>query len=548
MLENLLALWRPEAAHDSAVTILMGVLVALACGWLGCWMILQGLALVGDAISHTVLLGIVVAVLITGEATGPGILLAATLTGLLTVVLIDVIHFSSRLKEDAAIGIVFTSLFALGVVLLSVFAGRAHIDAQDSIYGKLEVIASRPGWPIGGFEVPVAVVRMGAIALGVLGLMCAFYKELLLVAFDAQLAASIGIRPRLFRYGMLAALSLTAVGSFEAVGPVLVVAMLIAPAATAYLLTRRLPVMLALSSAVGSLSAVIGYHLSFWFSVSAAGAMACVAGACFGLAFLLAPEQGLLAGALRRLRLRLRTARENVVRRVWKLSEGGAERVVSSREIASTLALPAWQYRLIVRSLQQRGWGEHVFEPVEGLRLTDRGRAEGQRLDRAHRLWETFLVDKVGLPPDHVHPAAEQVEHALSEQLVERLDDALGHPDLDPHGSPIPRSTVSDQSSGVFVLSKLRAGDRGRIAGLAPSESRSPLPTGAHGDVEPAQALAAIAGLGLTLGQPIVVAERTRGDGAWVVAVDESRQVEVPHALADVILVRLDDASSSLSS
>ncbi|MSR58526.1 MAG: hypothetical protein EXS05_12870 [Planctomycetaceae bacterium] len=543
MPENPLSLWSPAFAHDSAVTILMGILVAVACGWLGCWMILQGLALVGDAISHTVLLGIVIAVLVTGEVTGIGMFVAATLTGLVTVVLIDVLHVSSRLKEDAAIGIVFTSLFALGVVLLTVFASRAHIDAQDSIYGKLEIVASRPGWMVGGVEIPIAVFRMAAIAAVLLGLIVVFYKELLLVAFDRQLAASVGMRPHLFRYGMLAALSLTAVGSFEAVGPVLVVAMLIAPAATAYLLTRRLPMMLFLSALIGSLSAVIGYHISFWFSVSAAGSMACAACGLFSLAFLLAPEQGLIAGAWRRLRLRLKTGRENIIRRVWKLSAGRPEIGVASREVAAALALPGWRYRWLVRSLVRRGWVDVAHEPAEGLRLTDGGRVQAQRLDRAHRLWETFLVDTVGLSVDHVHPAAEEVEHVLSEQLVERLDDALGHPDIDPHGAPIPRSQVSDQTPGVFVLSKLRAGDRGRIAGLVPPFAASAFSTHDQGP-----ALVEIARLGLTLGQSVEVRGRAPTVAAWVVVVDTRREIEIPHALADVILVRLDASLPSISS
>jgi Mn-dependent DtxR family transcriptional regulator len=285
---------------------------------------------------------------------------------------------------------------------------------------------------------------MAVVVALLLALIIAFYKELLLVAFDPQLAASLGLRPAVFRYGMLTALSLTAVGSFRAVGPILVVAMLIAPAATAYLLTRRLPMMFVYSALSGVLAAVLGFHLGRALDVPAASAMVCVACGLFGLAFLFAPEQGLLAGIVRRVRRRLRTSQENIVRRLWKLAGGAAEVGVPAGDVAASLGIPGWQFAWSVRALAQRGWIESGRPPASALRLTARGAQKAQHLDRAHRLWETFLVDKVGLPSDHVHQDAEEVEHVLSEQLVERLDADLGHPQVDPHGAPIPPADRSE--------------------------------------------------------------------------------------------------------
>src|SRR5262249_36936931 len=175
------------------------------------------------------------------------------------------------------------------------------------------------------------------VAAVVLALIVAFYKELLAVSFDPQLAASLGMRPRLVRYGMMAALSVTVVGAFNSVGAILVVAMLIAPAATAYLLTRRLPMMFFLSALVGGGSAVVGYHLSYWLVVSSAGAVVVVACFLFALAFFFAPEQGLVAAALRRLRLRMRMNQENIVRQVLKLSGGRSDSAVDSRQLAQAL-------------------------------------------------------------------------------------------------------------------------------------------------------------------------------------------------------------------
>lgn len=532
---DVLALWGPDSLQDTSLTILMGALVAVACAWLGCWLILQGLALVGDAISHTVLLGIVIAFLLTGTVTGIGMFVAATVTGVLTVVLIDALRATSRLKEDAAIGIVFTSLFALGVVLLSVFARGAHIDTQHVLYGNLDFVANEKSVTLLGINWPVPVCQMAGITVAIVLLTVAFYKELLLVAFDPQLAQSMGVPTALFRYGMLGAVSFTVVGAFSAVGAILVVAMLIVPAATAYLLTRRLPMMFAISSGVGVLSSAGGYHLGYWLKVPAASMIVCVACGLFGLAFLFAPEQGVLSALWRRLRNQLRAAQENIIRRIWKIAEGQPAVAVSARQVESELREPGWRFGRALEALRRRGWIEYQPGRRDLIALTRRGALQAQRLDRAHRLWETYLVDQVGLASDHVHPAAEVVEHVLTDQLVELLDDVLGHPDTDPHGAPIPRSTVVDQGEGLFVLAKLRAGDRGRVAGMIDVETlkQDATPVGDY--------YVEVARLGLTLGQPIVVLERDAASASWLVQVGTTKRVTVPHHLADAILVRLSE-------
>lgn len=531
---DMLSLWSAQNAPDTAINMLMGALVAVACGWLGCLLILQGLALIGDAISHTVLLGIVVAFLALGSVSGVAMLVAATITGVLTVVAIDALHASSRLKEDAAIGIVFTSLFALGIALLGMFASRAHIDTAHVLYGNLEFVAAGQNVRLAGLTVPVVLCQMTVITFLIASLILLFYKELLIVAFDPQLAASLGLRPILFRYGLLGVLSLTAVGSFWAVGAILVVAMLIAPAATAFLLTRRLPAMFALSAIAGVASAVVGYHLGYWLDVPAGSAIVCVACGLFGVAFLLAPEQGVVSAVIRRLRRRAQAVQENLIRRVWKLSGGDPAVPVPLGDLRTALGAPGWQFRTSVASLVGRGWIEPLPKSPGRVQLTERGSAEAQRLDRAHRLWERFLVDQVGLPMDHVHLDAEEVEHVLSERLVERLDDILGHPETDPHGAPIPRSPVDAGQPGVFTLSQLRTGDTGRIAGLAAME---PAATPSDGRLDE------ISRLGLSLGQQISIIGRQPSGEDWTVRIGPGREVVLPHSLADTILVRLDGSS-----
>jgi len=532
--EYVVSRWSGAEFHDTFVTVVMGFLVAAACGWIGCYLILQGMALIGDAISHTVLLGIVIAFLLTGQVTGIAALIGAAVTGLVTTVLIESLHSTSRVKEDAAIGIVFTSLFALGVVLLGTFAGRAHIDTQHVLYGNLELVASTPSFEITGVEIPIALVQMALVAILILSLIIAFFKELLVVSFDPQLAASLGLKPRVVRYAMMAALSITIVGSFSSVGAILVVAMLIAPAATAYLLTRRLATMFVLSTIAGAISSLAGFHLAYWLSVSAAGAMVCVACGLFALAFLFAPEQGLIAIAARRARLRLRMSQENIVRHMLKRSAGRPQAAVESHAVAGDLRQNRLQFWSAAAALKRRGWVEGVPGSRTALRLTQRGFAQAERLDRAHRLWETFLVEEVGLASDHVHPTAEKVEHLLSEQLVERVDDVLGHPATDPHGAPIPRSPIADLSPGVFTLSKLRPGDRARVVGLVDASLRAGV-----GAADAREAASSIAALGLTLGEDVTVVSRGAEGPSWIVDLGEGRRCSVPHHLADLVLVHL---------
>jgi ABC-type Mn2+/Zn2+ transport system permease subunit/Mn-dependent DtxR family transcriptional regulator len=532
--EHVLARWTGTEFHDTALTVGMGFLVAAVCGWIGCYLILQGMALLGDAISHTVLLGIVIAFLMTGQVTGMAMFVGATLTGVATTLLIETLHSTSRVKEDAAIGIVFTSLFALGVVLLGAFAGKAHIDTQHVLYGNLELVASGETVLLRGRDIPVAVVQMAAVAVVVAGLIVAFYKELLVVSFDAQLAASLGLWPRMIRYGMMAVLSLTVVGAFESVGAVLVVAMLIAPAATAYLLTRRLPVMFLYSTLVAGFSSLIGYHLAYWLSVSAAGAMVSAACGSFAAAFLFAPQQGLAAAALRRMRLRLRMQRENIARHMLRPQLDVAKSQSDSGSIGAELGISWFSAAWAVAMLKLRGWIEADDGQPGSLRLTSHGRSQAERLDRAHRLWETYLVEQIGLPSDHVHPIAEEVEHVLSEQLVERVDDVLGHPAVDPHGAPIPRSPIADRAPGTYTLSKLRVGDRARIVGLldAPDGLAAAL-------TEPDRSVVEVVSLGLNLGQEVELVERSQEPPLWRLELGDGTTREVPHRLADLVLVQL---------
>ena len=281
--------------------MLMGFLVATACGLVGNYLILRRMALVGDAISHSVLPGLVVAFLLAGTRHSTVMFLGALVAGLLTTILIELIHKKSRVKQDAAIGITFSSLFALGVILVSQYASKVDLDQECVLYGEIGNISlDLPYARIGPFVLgPPALVRMGVVTFVVAALILIFYKELLVSSFDPGLAFSLGINATVVHYSLMSVLSVVAVSAFESVGAILVIAMLILPGATASLLSQRFPLVLGLSVVHAVLSSVLGLHLALWLECSIAGATVVMGGVLFCLAWVLSPTHGLLSNWLR---------------------------------------------------------------------------------------------------------------------------------------------------------------------------------------------------------------------------------------------------------
>jgi len=296
---------------------LMGFLVTVTCGLVGNYLILRRMALVGDAISHSVLPGLALAFLaayaISASQQGPDVphedlrkpllmFAGALAAGILTAVLIEWIHTKSRVKQDAAIGITFSSLFAFGVILISLFASRIDLDQDCVLYGEIGYVPLELG---PGDWVPPSVLRMGIVALLTVVWIVVFYKELLVSSFDPGLAASLGINATLVHYAMMCWLSVVVVSAFESVGAILVIAMLVFPGATASMLARRLPAMLLWTVLQAALSSLLGLHLSLWLDCYPAGAMAVAAAGLFVVAWVAAPREGLLATWWRRRQMAL---------------------------------------------------------------------------------------------------------------------------------------------------------------------------------------------------------------------------------------------------
>lgn len=266
---------------DAFWIILTGSLVAVSSGLLGCYLILRKLAMVGDAISHAVLPGIAIAFLISGSRSSVPMLIGAAAIGMLCTVMIELFHKKARLQEDASIGISFTWLFAIGVILITYFADTVDLDQECVLYGDITFV---------NFEtwagIPTAVWMLGVLCLVIIGLILIGYRGLFLTTFDPDYAIALGISTTLWHYTLMGAVSLTTVMSFESVGAILVVAFLIVPGATAYLLTHDLKKMLIISVITGVVASITGYYLAAWLNASVSGGMVTVLGLLFTIAFI----------------------------------------------------------------------------------------------------------------------------------------------------------------------------------------------------------------------------------------------------------------------
>ena len=357
---------------------LVAVVVAASCALPGVFLVLRRMALMSDAISHTVLLGIVLAFFVTGDVASPLLLVAAAATGVATVFLVEALRRTRLVAADASIGLVFPALFSVAVILISRYAGNVHLDTDAVLLGEVAFAPFRR-LELGGRDLgPRTLWVMGSVLLLNAAFVVAFYKELKLSTFDAGLAAALGFSPAVLHYGFMTLVSITAVGAFDAVGSVLVVALMIAPPAAAYLLTDSLPRMILLSVAIAVVAALGGFWAAWLADASIAGAMATGAGVCFLAAFLLAPQRGVVAGARRRARQKLEFARLMLAIHLLH-HEADAEADEESREAHLHDHLqwtPAFARR-IVRLAEQDEWLHR--EAGGRLRLTPTGRRMAER-------------------------------------------------------------------------------------------------------------------------------------------------------------------------
>lgn len=363
MIEGLLS-------NPTVVIIAVGALVGIASSLMGAFLLLRRASLLSDAISHSVLLGIILGYLVSGDQFSPWLMIGAAIAGVATVLFTGALESSGRVKSDAAIGLVFPLMFAVAVVLINVYARNVHIDADAVLLGEIGF-----SWldktDFLGLRVPQALLSLGAVTLLNALFVSLFYKELKLSTFDPGLAAALGFAPTLLYYALLTLTSMTAVAAFDAVGSILFVAFVIVPVSAAYLLTDKLWLMMLYGALISIASSFLGYALAVALDVSIGGSMAVTTGGFLGLALVFSPRYGLLAQEARRHRQRSENAQRLLVVHLYH-HEGAPERENTSPEIEEHLR---WRESKVVRVVSgalDRGLLERRGPE---LRLSERGRA-----------------------------------------------------------------------------------------------------------------------------------------------------------------------------
>lgn len=417
-MEKILDLFQYEFTIRALIASSM---VGVMCGILGCFIVLRNMSLIGDALSHAILPGVVVGYLIAGYSV-LGFFTGSVIAGLIAAIGITWIQRNVKTQEDAAIGIVFTSMFAIGVMGISwlTHQGGVHLDLKDFLFGNVLGISNQD------------LAMTAIILLFTLVCVIAFYRYFFITTFESVIAQTLGISVSTMHYFLMLLLSFAIVASLQSVGVILVVAMLITPASTAYLLTYRLDRMIIIAAVVGLASAILGLILAILLETTPGPAMTVTATLFYLLAVFFSPKRGLLSIYLKRRKMRRKILKEDVLKQALKLQE---ETEANPERIAADLELSLPQVQTLLKRLERQGFLSMKGTEIE---LSKAGVKRAYELIRAHRLWETYQVEMMGLGPDQIHLEAEKYEHILTETLVEALAKQLGYPDKDPHGSPIP--------------------------------------------------------------------------------------------------------------
>lgn len=422
---NFLSLRDPNVRNVVIGTVLVGVSSALV----GSFALLRKRALIGDAIAHSVLPGIGLGFLLAGSKSLPWLLGGAFVTAWLSIYAVDGLTRRTKLTSDAAIAIVLSVFFGAGAFLLKVIQNSGHQDQsglESFLLGSAAALMGRDLYVFGG----VAVVLIAAVLF--------FYKEFKLIAFDQAFAKAAGIPTRRIELLLTTLTVLAVVVGIQAVGVVLMSAMLITPAAAAYYFTRRLSVMLALAAVFASFASVSGAFISFQYPRMPTGPWIVVVASliAFG-AFLLSPRRGVLSWTLARWRHRMRILEENVLKCFYQMGERDGDFKAPRRmaHLRSLRPIKNWKLLPMLVHLQRKGL---IWRGADGYRLTDAGIEAGKRISRLHRLWEQYLTQEVGIAPDHVHEDAETMEHIITPELEKKLVQQLDFPEQDPHHTQIP--------------------------------------------------------------------------------------------------------------
>lgn len=409
--------------------VLGSVLLSISSALVGCFTLLKKKALVGDAVAHAVLPGICLSFILSGTKNPVYLITGAFITGWLSLILIDVITNKSKLKEDTAIGLVLSVFFGLGILLLTMIqhSGNAAQTGLDSfLFGKAAALV--------GYDLMVFSVISFLLLVGVM----VFYKEFALISFDENFANSIGFPVRRLELALTTLTVMAVVTGIQAVGVVLMAAMLITPAAAARFWTNRLSIMLTLAAAMGAFSGISGAYISYVAPAMPTGPWIVMVVSILALvSFFIAPEKGILYKLIRQSNIRKRILLENILKLFYQLGELDQD-IFKNRSTEELLQKRPFKIPALHKGLKVLTRQGFLARNGQMWQLTNEGENKGRRIVKLHRLWEVYLTEYLRIAPDHVHEDADNIEHILTPELERRLENLLNYPESDPHHSAIP--------------------------------------------------------------------------------------------------------------
>ena len=414
--------------YNTRVVVFGTSLLGIAAGTIGSFTLLRRRALMGDALSHATLPGVGLAFLL-GTSAGwdarslPLLLTGAAISGLAGVGCIVFIRKLTRLKEDAALGIVLSVFFGAGVAILSLVqqTSTGHAAGLESfIYGKTASMVASDAWLIG---------ISGAICVSIVLLL---FKEFCLLCFDDGFAGAEGFQVTRMDMLLMALVVFVTIIGLQAVGLILMIALLVTPPAAARFWTQDLRIMTAIAAAIGGVSGLVGAAFSAVLPDLPSGAMiVLVCGLLFCLSMLVGPARGVIVRSLRRRRLNQKIDRDHLLRGIYECLESRATALDQKRsgqhevQLKELYAGRSWSGKRLRRQVHRSIHAGHVTLSDNSVRLTPAGFTEAERVVHEHRLWELYLITHAELAPSHVDVAADRIEHVLDPEMIERLEELL---------------------------------------------------------------------------------------------------------------------------
>ncbi len=411
-------------------------IVGITCGLIGTFIVLKNMSLIGDALSHSILPGIYFSFILVGYST-VGFFLGSVIAGLITAVAITWLQTNVKTKNDAAIGIVFTAMFAIGVVGISSLNNQEgnHLDLEDFLFGNLLGINNQD------IVLSVIVLVFTALAIYI------FFRHFFITTFQPVIAETFGISNKTMHYFLMLMLSFAVVSALQSVGVILVVAMLITPSATALLLSHHLKNVVILSAFIGLVTSIIGIIMAIIYNLPPGPAIVIVATIIYGGAILFSPQKGLIQRWIKIRKQKRRILQEDIIKLLSKKPNTGIQHIATELNHRTSVI------RSSLQLLKTEGVLTNDLKPT----LSIKGIQIANQLVRAHRLWESYQADKLGLNETQLHPDAERMEHHLSSEILDQIDSKLGFPQKDPHGSPIPQKKISAPNPLLQLRPKVKA-------------------------------------------------------------------------------------------